>query len=427
MAKYHLGHGNLFEMRPPLIALFMVPFAIISAKFAFFAFMFFSLVLGFVTIKKFADLINADYIIMLLLIFNIAILNFGFRAGPDLLTIFLLIIAICMLILNKQAGIFIGLTTLLRFNAYAYLLLLLLRPKPKDLLRNILGFFLISLPWFIYNKIKYGNYFASILQNYAENYVFRNKFINFNLSEIIFNFNYVAILFGVLFFSVIIIYIRRKQLQEKIKLTQEQIIALIATVSIFCISFYTYITYSVASYRLLLPTTLFFATTSSILLQNFNKEIKLRLKLLLLILFTLSAFVCVYEIKQYGEQSTFRYLDLYIKDFEEYTECAIISNYWIVPNYYGFHARPLPETEVDFLKKLDENYVAFIFPKIMPPDYIGDLGTEREKQSLFFVLKNENKCNPKIEETDKTCKNECQDYCNYLESKIAQHLCRIIN
>ncbi len=296
----------------------------------------------------------------------------------------------------------------LRYNAFPYILMLFIRPKLKDLLKNILGFLVIILPWLIYNKIKYENFFASIIQNYAENFLLRTS-LPINWQDLIFNLNYVVIIFII----ILAIYIYKKDF----KLSKFQKIALISTSIIALFSLYSFFTFSVTEYRLLMPLSLFFATFASIFAIKISKNQLKIIKIILIILFSLTI-IFSFFLQPYNKLNTFSNTEKEVLEIIEYKDCLTYSNNWVILNYNGFDAKYLPEDEKSIKNILDNNSLIIIFPQSSNIEFLKD----NYNNNLFFILGNKENC---IKNDKKTT--NFFDYCSYFANKVINKTCNLLN
>jgi hypothetical protein len=287
--------------------------------------------------------------------------------------------------------------------------MLFIRPKLKDLLKNILGFLVIILPWLIYNKIKYENFFASIIQNYAENFLLRTS-LPINWQDLIFNLNYVVIIFII----ILAIYIYKKDF----KLSKFQKIALISTSIIALFSLYSFFTFSVTEYRLLMPLSLFFATFASIFAIKISKNQLKIIKIILIILFSLTI-IFSFFLQPYNKLNTFSNTEKEVLEIIEYKDCLTYSNNWVILNYNGFDAKYLPEDKNSIKKILDKNALIIVFNH---SSYIESLKENYNNNKLFFILGNKENC---IKNDKKTT--NYFDYCSYFANKVINKTCNLLN
>ena len=398
--KFFFWHGIYFEVsRPPLMPFLTgilggsliseyLYIILISSIFAYSSY-------------KLSKVLKFNEVIFYSLLLNFSTLIFGLFCGTELLAISLLELSIYFILKdNYKSGFFSGLAFLARYTMFDYSILLFFHKEKKKILISILLLFLTILPWLAYNKIVFGNYFASIADSYAENIKFRgyiNQPINF-LSMILFW----NILLFIPFFGI-----------KKLKMNKTNLLML----TILIISIINYISTPIKVTRYLfislLPLTYF-----SYISINWKKEWVILLFSIMLI--SSFAFTILHPHPEFYNQPINKLRELNL------TNCSIESNIWIYLDYEGIPASP--SVRYDLLKK--ENNTIFLLYKGVEgfgeinnvifenKDYvIGGKCTKQSKPVIHIYLNYLNK-NIKL-----IGKNESYNYCDIFFSKI----CKIIN
>lgn len=157
-ARYFLGLQNYFEwLRPPLAPLlltlggyFFVVF--VSALHLFSCFK---------LCRRFKMDVLSFYILSLTPYFFVK----GLSIGTELLTLALLQLMLAYL---EEGGFFLGLAFLTRYPNLVFAPIFLFLRDWRKIAVNVLLFFLIISPWFVYNYVHTGNALTSILDVYAK-------------------------------------------------------------------------------------------------------------------------------------------------------------------------------------------------------------------------------------------------------------------
>jgi len=195
-ARYLFYDGFYFEtLRPPLVPL-LLGFFMLFGKLAEFLYIIFVTCLFFYSSIKLSDIIFYNWIKKgfskksiraVFYFFNLSsfVLVFGIQMGSELLSLAFFELFLYLLLSKKLSGHFLALAFLTRYSFFSFLPLLFFYKNFKKVIKNILLFLLIIFPWLLFNYLKFGNWFTSIVDAYANNVLFREHlFISINFLEI---------------------------------------------------------------------------------------------------------------------------------------------------------------------------------------------------------------------------------------------------
>lgn len=359
-AKHFFNNGLYFEvLRPPLVPIITGIFGNIFGYFLadiLFIVLVSSLFLWAVYLLTKELKLNTLFFYVLLL--TPTTLAYGLFAGTELLFLTLILFAIYFLIKdNYWAGALLGLSALTRYTGIVLgALVLFLKGTKKKIIAAIL-FMLVFVPWFIYNKINYGNFFASIADQYYQNMTYRLEIIQApQIGHILFQIS--AIL--AILFVVCLIYLLIRSLKKKIKFDVFKKIgakhkkAILIVVLISAYTLYSYLTTPLKDQRYLFILVLFFASffycffllfysnLSSKAKKKVNKNINLISIIILLV--TVLAIILVFKItvdKTTDKDFFYKTIDIY--EDQNLPNCTIYSNYWVFVNEYYQSKTPTAE------------------------------------------------------------------------------------
>ncbi|MFH1289811.1 MAG: hypothetical protein ABIH92_00205 [Nanoarchaeota archaeon] len=266
-------------------------------------------------------------------------LIFGLMLGTELLSLAFFELFLAFLIRGRVSGHFLALAVLSRYNFLFFSFFLLFNKNYKKILANIALFFAILFPWLLFNYIKFGNWFASIVDSYAMNIFFRDYLIQpFNPLVIL---EVIGLYLPFLILGLIIstIYF----IKQKNKLSKSnRIILLFALTFILLILEFERIPLKFERYlfNLTLPVA-FFSTLSMAFLINKFKKIKKLLVYTFVIVFiitTLTLANTLYQNKHHYDRIFAATEDIEKLDLKE---CRILSPHWVPLHYLTGNAYPL--------------------------------------------------------------------------------------
>ncbi len=382
-AKYLFSNGTYFEaLRPPIMPVILGLLSFIFG-WTLSEYVFILLVsLGFAYCSyKLAKLLKLNPVLFYTLSLSPYVLKFGLINGTELISIVFLELGLIFLIKeNYYSGLFLALSALSRYTGLVFFPILFLHKRFKNIFLSLFLFGLSFVPWFIYNYYKFGNFFMSIADQYANNILYRS-YINqpFNIGHflelgILY---YVLAFFGILIcFYMIIIYIREGNLRlfgihDTILKYRIQLIM----VGLFLYTIYSYINIPIKGSRYLFLLVLPLAYFSCIFIEYILNYLKLRFGLVkrkVIFIFVIIFFNFLYFIVNNPNikySSSDVYLDA-IDNIESlgYGNCSLLSNGWVMLNYYGKSCDFFPSKDL-VSKRIEEGHKILIFYDITEPDY----------------------------------------------------------
>lgn len=379
-AKYLINQGNYFEWaRYPLPSILIIIFSIFSWKLAPYVFIILVSLLHLYSSIKIAEKFNFDKTIYYLISLSPFLLLEGLKNGTELLSLSLIQLFLVYFNTNYSA-VFFGLAFLTRYTAIGLLPLILFLKKPKKIIVFLLIFLVVISPWLIFNYIKTGNAFLSLVDSYALNIRFRD-YINesFPLKDFLINFNYLLIFFFMGFY-------------KKIKKLDKNDFMMLLILLLTLISF---IKTPIKSFTLrylfliLIPLSYF----SVIALNKIKKQITFLM--FLIILLTSFYFTYTYnKDKLENYQEALPYLD----------NCSTYSNNWVYLNYLGKNTKPDPYKGL-IEEKINNGSRILIYYSNIESFYMKNETFVKNlpiitKNELFIVFGNKSKCNPEQKKID---------------------------
>ncbi len=259
---------------------------------------------------------------------------YALRVGTELLSLSLLLLSLAYKKQEKYtlSGLFLGLTTLTRYN-YSILLPFFIFVKDwKKIIKFMFAFIITWTPWMYYNYYYFGNIIYSFLNSYALNIYFRDYMWQ-KLS-----FYYFLMLgLSLLSFPLILYFIYKKGLKETLNN-----IAIKDGVILFSLLFYSYYMTPLKIIRYLYPLVIPLSLISVSLLekiksQTLEKYLSYSAYIILLIS-TLVYFKVIEESYYSNDLNPFNQL---IKEIN--TSSCYYSDMWIHLNFYNIYSRPISE------------------------------------------------------------------------------------
>ncbi len=308
--KFWFHHGYYFELlRPPLAPLII---GLLGANlFAEYAYVVIISALFALSTYLLAKELKINEVIFYALLLNTSTLLFGLAEGTELLSMALIEVSILMILKDDfKSGIFLGLASLTRYTNLISTVIMFFHKDWKKIGLGLLIFLLTLTPWLLYNKLAFGNYFASMADSYALN-VFSRK----DISQPPKLFDFIVI--GNILWVTFLMGLREFKFNRKD--------GIMLTLMFLTIISYLLTPLKTARYLFLviLPLAYF---SSKIKISN-NQAIVIFIVMLLV------AFISqprasklnstIYEIKE---------LNL--------SHCELESNVWVLLNYYGFPTEP---------------------------------------------------------------------------------------
>ncbi len=435
-AKYLSDNGNYFEpLRPPLLSIIEIPFVNIDYSYSILLVIIITLLITFFAAYKVSKLFEIDLLLTSFILLNPLIIISGLISGPEFMyTSLMMLFVISIYESSYLSGIYLGLAILLRYNAIGYIPLIFIDFKKS--VRALLLLIIIILPWLIYNKIREGNFFYSIIDSYVHNELFHPN-IAISLYDII------MIIMPIIIALIGYIIIRKEpsKLEEYMKKYKT---LLIVSFLIYLVTIIQYIGFANKKFRFLLASLVF----SYILLIIIIKHLKDYNKTLYYIAYLLIGVLSVTgTIVYYNMQNVFT--DFNYKNFETvYNEyklspnCTYLTNYLPMLGLYGLDGKYFNSEKID--QYIDMNYNFLIFWQSKEKDTIDKLKSApgRFRNDIYGVAyyensrckyENNNVNNGYQSATESVCKkyNICLKPCDYLDYnssfKYKSYICEIIN
>ena len=386
-AKYFAGQGAYFEMlRPPLVPFSIFLLSFLKWKLTEYAFIFLASLLFVYSITRLAKKLSINKALFYSVLLSPFVLNYGLINGSELLSVSLIALSITYLVENNiLSGLFLGLSSLARYTGIFYFPLLFLNKKRKKIIMSFLLFILIIGSWFVYNYFTTGNIFSSIANQYALNYIFRQELIqpaNILHFGIVFNYYIFFVLIG-LFISLKKLILEIKPIKKSFFAEVWNYINKFKVDIIFLILFihglYTYFSLPIKNERFMFVMVLAIGYYTIIAIKFIVKKIKkyykqINLKKLYIwialgfILLNLAISLIVVTIGENHKATQYIEASKDIKDLG-FSNCSLMSNSWVILNYYGQESIPYPSEKV-FQKKIDDGEKIIIFHNIGEPKYV---------------------------------------------------------
>jgi len=351
-AQYLFDSGHFFEIgRAPFVSFLIGMFGVFGWTLAEYLYIVFASLLFLYSSVKLAQTLKLPTVAFYLFSLNSFVLLYGLLEGSELLSLALLELFLALIIEDGwYAGFFLGLACLTRYPLIVFFPLLLFHKGWKKLFSALI-FVIPFIPWFLYNKLQYGNIFYSIADSYAVNILYREYVPHtINYANILLAANILVPLIAIGAFY----FMHRK------KILREKIILLCATLLILY-SIYT-IKADVARYYL--PLTIPFVVLAVSSLQLFSK----RWNSIILVSFIVATLLMVsYALAQPAYRSgDFTPL---VTELDAIEGCALQSNIWVHLNYYGRSTEPVM-SERAVGHAIEEGYYVLIYYDAREPPYM---------------------------------------------------------
>ncbi|MDP3727907.1 MAG: hypothetical protein Q8R18_00490 [bacterium] len=350
-AQYMFADGNYFELsRAPLMSVFLGIFSFLGWKTAEYMYILFASTLFFFSSIFLARTLRLNELYFYLFSANAFVLLFGLVEGTELLALALLELFLVFLIKNKwYAGMFLGFVCLTRYPLVVFFPLLFFHKGWKMKIISVFSFVLPFIPWFVYNKIYYGNIFSSIADSYALNILYREYVphtINFSSLFFVANILLPFIILGIWYF-----FSKRDFSREYLILGSAILFILYSVYSIKA---------DVARYYIYLTIPFVFFSVYGI--QKLSEK-KKRFIVVIFILFTV--IFTLYSFTQYHQED---YSQL-LSGIKSIDSCALQSNVWVPLSYQGRLSEPFPSQQM-LNHSLNDGYYIIFYYDAREPMYI---------------------------------------------------------
>lgn len=354
-AKNLFNNGFYFEiLRPPLVSVIIGVLGNILG-YAFADILFIVLISGLflLAVYLFSRELKLNAFLVYVLLLTPTVLAYGFFAGTEFLFLTLILFAIYLILRNNfWAGVIIGLAALTRYTGIVFGILLLFLKGIKNKVLAILLFISVFVPWFIYNKVKFGNFFTSIADQYYQNITYRQEIIQ--APQLVHFLQQVSLVVFVLF-VLCFIYLIIRSFKNKInfdffkKITSKQKKALLLILLISIYTIYNYLTTPLKDQRYLFLLVLFFSAFFYVFFAFFYSNLKSKTKekilkylnIVFICVFILELLVLIFVFKLTTTNATdrnFFYNTIETYDAQDLPNCIIYSNYWVYVNEYYLNA-----------------------------------------------------------------------------------------
>ncbi|MEM4331075.1 MAG: hypothetical protein QW273_03655, partial [Candidatus Pacearchaeota archaeon] len=179
--KYLFYNGEYFEVYRPPLAPFLLGIFWFFGEIGNFFYIIFVSSLFLISSIILSDFLFKEYFkkynlkkeeirfLFYLLILNPFTLYYSLIEGTELLALSFFILFTFSFLSKRVSGHFLALSFLSRYNFLIFFPFLFFSKDIKRILKNLVAFFSVIFPWLFFNYLKYGNWFASILDSYYLN------------------------------------------------------------------------------------------------------------------------------------------------------------------------------------------------------------------------------------------------------------------
>ena len=387
-AKALFYGGNYFELyRAPLVPVFLAVFLIFGTL-GEYLFVLFVSILFYYSCFKLSGVIydrffqkrkvsfELLFFVFYLLTLNSIVFSFGTLVGTELLSLSFFILFLSFYFRNKVSGHWLALAFLTRYNFMLFIPLVFIRRDVRLILKDVGIFAVFCIPWFIWNFVNYGNWFASIIDSYSLNVYSRHDMIQpfnwFNVLKLI-GWQLPAFVIGLVYSLFIFLKKNSKRFSKVI---------MIFLLIFLLILFDTYnVPFKVYRYlfNLVLPVA-FFSLLGVMLIMTKWRNLK---KIIVIVL--LVVFVSIFTANLQMTYERLDYRELYPETAAKVENlglenCRVLTTLWVPLNYYSGNIYPLM-TPIG--EGLEQNNMVLIFKGITTMD---DLFTEDNlrNNTVFF-------------------------------------------
>lgn len=403
-AKYLFYGGNYYEVyRAPLISLILAPL-LLFGKASQYLFVFLISSLFLYSTKKLSDTLHEKYFTKFnitkkttLFLFYFFSLNFftfifAFTAGTELLALAFFQLFLAYFILNKNSGHWLALAFLSRYNFFVFVPFLFFNKSIKKIGKNLGLFFIVTFPWLLFNKIRWGNFFTSIADSFYLNVFSRlDRIEAFDFISLSFVINWFLPFLIIGLIAPIILLIRSKD--WKISSYKYEILF----VAIFLFFFYDIYTIPFKVVRYMFNMTLpiaFFSTLGSVfIIKNLRKK-SLRKMFTVVLMFGFLTSLFIISQQSFVTDDADRMYGSAAWGIEQLglTGCQILSPHWVPVNYYTGNTRFMPYT---IQEGLDHGEIMLIFHQYptMDDKFTADEldnYPQLKRSETYIIIANEN-------------------------------------
>jgi len=427
-AKYLFYGGNYYEVyRAPLISIIMAPLLLLG-NISQYLYVFLVSSLFLFSVKKLSDALHEKYFtkfnitkktaLFLFYFFslNIFTLTFGLVVGTELLALAFFQLFLAYFILNKNSGHWLALAFLSRYNFFVFVPFLFFNKSIKQIGKNLGLFFIVTFPWLLFNKIRWGNFFTSIADAFYLNVFSRlDRVQAFDFSSLLHITNWLIPFLIIGLLVPIVLLVRSKD--YKVSSYKHEILF----VAIFIFFFYDIYTIPFKIVRYMFNMSLpiaFFSTLGSIfIIKNLRKKLLKKIFIVILMAGFLTSLVIVSQHSFKTEASDIMYIEAATGIIQlGLTECQVLSPHWVPVNYYTGNVRFFPYT---IQESIDNGEIALIFYQYPTLDDKFDLKElddypQLKRTEKYIIIARE-------DITNQTCK-KTKGYSNPMTSEPCQAL-----
>ncbi len=389
-AKYWFSDGTYLEpLRPPLMPFILGILSIFGFSMAEYIYIIIISALFMHSSAKLGEALRFDKVAFYAVSLNAYVLISGLYNGTELLSVALLELSIAAIIKREAiSGLYLGLSALARYTGLGLFPVLVLLGNPKKIVKSII---LFSIPvgiWFLYNYIKFGNFFTSIADQYANNILYRDYLIQpanplhflavLNIFAPFFVIGLVAGLYSLAQY----IYKGRENIRSCLKSAFDNRKGEMIMLTLLIFSVISYLNIPMKDPRYLFTMNVPVIYYSYLGVRYAARKIGKKTAALAIVMFLLSfSLVIVAEITRMDGKPLIKELyydtpDIYLdaigtlKD-AGLEDCSLMSNAWVLMNYLGQPSEP--STRREFVEEDIENgKIMLLFFTIGEPDYVQD-------------------------------------------------------
>jgi hypothetical protein len=376
-ARFFFNKGDYSEvLRAPLSSIFLGGTLLFgkSGEYSYIAaasiiFLYGNLTLSSVLYKKYfyRFKINQKDFRLLFFIFSLSpfVVFYGLLEGTELLSLGFFEIFLGFWLSNRYSGYLLGLAVLTRYNFLAFFVLLFFNKNIWRVIKDILLFFLVLLPWFIYNYLHWGNFFMSFIDSYNHNILLRESIMrSIDFKDVLLSINLFLPFFALGIFYCFYRVVKSNSRRE-------------IGYSFLFLFLFLFFLWDYSSIPLKIPRYLFnlslpvayFSVLGFIFLYKKLTNKKMLIYVLFLI-WTISILVVLYNSCYVSRNYDEMYKEAAKEIIERnLTECYISSHHWVPVNYYTGNVYSLWMDPEEIIEKKG---IVLIFPQeIVPGDSLN--------------------------------------------------------
>lgn len=370
-AEYLFYDGNYFEtLRPPLPSILLGFFLLLGSLGEYVYIVFVSALFFYSTLKLsetlFENQKNKEILRVAFYFFSLSAFTIFFAtlAGAELLSLALLELFIVSLIRGKVSGHYLALAFLSRYSMAIFVPFLFFNSDWKKILKNIGAFALVVFPWLLFNFLKFGNWFTSIIDAYANNIYLRDYIFT--------PLNFLDILTVMSWFSVFVFIglgiVAVRLIKTKANFSKENLVYLLfILMALIVIWDYSNIPFKKVRFLfpLILPIAYFSTVAFDSILENLKKKNFVKFALVFILIgFLVNSSIALGMILNGDSKDEFR---MAAEDIESLglSNCSVVSPQWVLVTYFSGNVNALS----DIGRSVREGEVVLIFKDHSSIDY----------------------------------------------------------